>query len=646
MDIKRVDAANLQQEAVPAKTAAKVKEQEAPASDSVKDKVSLSGESRSSRKERVRGATDRAAIKAASLIKKGSGAYVGAFVSTIIGWTVAGALMGPAGALSGAIAGAIAGARLGWKWGGRSFEGDKNKDAQKADSTTMQKIKGTAVFKKLFGTKETKASTQLSDDKNKITVTNKVPVQGKAEAKITKGEKGGIKEAFKDNWLLGTQTIKNFPKFIYPTIKSATAVEKDLIYNTLDSLPIKDAAAIRSIEVVDGLEEGSGVLGTTSVEIWRDSSLQFSKKALGVEGLNTHVITHEVGHAADLSEGMYPVYTRSTITPFGKEPYVIDPYIDKPPTHIYAATHPLEDFAQSYSFFHVDPEKLKAASPEKFAAIEKFEKGNIFNRLVDNDVVKTVGKNVGKAIDAVPGLRTTLEVAGQVMGPVVMNVGAAEWKKGVEENDAVKRAEGKLTLASGTASVLKLTAPVGLAIAGTNFVIKHALKKGKIKPETAEKIADNILAIVTGPIGVTVHCAVKEMLSAKGHEQEDIQVDQKLGFKDKVHNWLIEKKFIKGEIIKPEKGPAHPLTTKDKIFMAEVGTGATIGGAAGTILGWQGGTIAGIAIGAAVGGPVGAIIGGVVGKIGGMIGGSYIGAAGGAKLGHLLNNLHDPEKTA
>lgn len=296
------------------------------------------------------------------------------------------------------------------------------------------------------------------------------------------------------------------------------------------------------------------------------------------------------------------------------------------------------------------------------------------------------------AIDKVPGLRLALDVLSAVTGPLTMHKGAGKIKKGITEGDKKKIFDGKMDLASGVAYSSRIAAPAGLAIDGVHWYLNRKIKKGKITLEKADSIATNMLAVATGPVGLTTHAAIDEMLGKSTGTEKDIRVGEaKSAMKatEPIGKYTVKKAIapvlgtliggIAGAVIgtvffggnalmgsaigaslgtpggilakeiftkkppvevtidgkKVNKDEAK-LTKDDKIYIAKVAGGAAVGGIAGTLMGASGGTLAGAAVGGLIGGPIGAGIGAFIGKVGGALVASHYGARAGAKIGKSL----------
>jgi hypothetical protein len=453
----------------------------------------------------------------------------------------------------------------------------------------------------------------------------------------------------------GAKVLKAIPSFLYPSIRNATAAEKKLILDTLDGLPLKDVTSVGTITMSDSLATNLGASGMARNEIFR-KAITFDRGELSIPGWGKDVIIHEVGHTRDFADGLLPLTGDSGIGPLGRGPWGKAPHITN-----YAATNHWEDFAESHVAFHENPESLKALSPEKFDAMQKIHEPTLYDKIMDRTGIREAGKKVSEAIDKVPYLRDTLQVAGAILGPVQSHHGATELQSGIRRDDPALRMAGKMDLAQGLAFTSKAAAPVGLGLLGLRMYLNNRIKAGKMSLEKAESIANGTLAVVGGPIGLTVFAAIKEMLRPddpagdarqgapaggarsqreSGPGETGQGALKKLTLEETNPETLFnpKEKFFKERSVAVDgvRRTDGDLTKDDKIFMAKVGTGAALGGILGTVAGWQGGALAGAALGGLVGGPFGAAVGAFVGKAAGILGASWFGAKLGAKLGRKI----------
>jgi hypothetical protein len=427
------------------------------------------------------------------------------------------------------------------------------------------------------------------------------------------------------------------PNILYPSIVGATAAERAVILDALDRLPLRDVASVSRIAVHPTLEASTGAAGVTQNLIW-GHVIQVGRESLAEPGWNTHVVVHETGHSVDLSGSSLPVFSgHSGILglpgrgPWGKPPYVVDEWDS--PQEPYAATNHFEDFAQSYTWHRLRPQDLARVAPEKARALAEIDRPTLYDAAFERPGVRRFGREAAEALDRVPGLRTTLQVAAAILGPLTLRSGAVKLRQGLLEDDRQARTEGLFRTARGLAYTTRLLAPLGLLTLLGEGLVGRLAASGVISASTAEKIAAGTLAAVAGPPGMIAYAACTEMLrTGKGVSSNDVPRplrETTASGREGLKQWY--------RTYEPASGVRgqDSLTRQDKVFMAAVGAGALLGGAAGTYAGWSLGAAAGGALGAALGGPLGAGIGRVLGGWGGSLAGSYAGARAGARAGRL-----------
>ncbi|MCL5773048.1 MAG: hypothetical protein M1536_01515 [Firmicutes bacterium] len=648
----------------------------------IQDKVETTSAG-STREKRIAAALAKAGFELAGATKTGTAAWTGELVGTALGFTLLGGIYGP---LIGGVIGAVAGVAL-----DRPSVNKKVKEAysdikEKAASElkeTGKHVKG--AFQNVFNHSGVKESAGDSGEGFLIST---------GAGKSGKPAKESILGKIKKGLGFSAKGAKAIPPFLYPSIKNATPAEHKLIIDTLDKLPLKDVVSTQSITINPALEKTMNASGLAR-NLFFEKPIDLGKESMAVEGFNEGTIIHEVGHTRDFTEGVIPYVGRSSFKPFGKPPYVYDPWIDTP-NDLYASTNHWEDFAQDHKFYHLQPSELEKTNPAKFKAMQELEKPGLYDKVMDRSGVRAAGRKLAELIDKVPGLRTAIDTIGTIMGPLEIHSGAGKIQDGFINKNDRKKLDGKLDMAAGVAFSLKAAAPAGLGIEGLRLYLNHQIKKGRMTVEEANKIADATLAASTGPAGLTAFAAVKELV---GKEKIDYKMgkelsEAKLAESDKKYGKAMAvgtaaasatgaalgfyagvhilgslaaglaigatgamaaipigvgivalgralRNIAKGEMegVKATKALENKsgLTKDDKIFIAKVAGGAAIGGTAGTILGIQGGAIAGAVVGGLVGGPIGAGVGAFLGKVAGSLAGSYAGAKAGAKLGKLLD---------
>jgi hypothetical protein len=645
------------------------------------------------REERIRIALARSARSGASVMKTATGTYSGFVIGTALGFGLIGGLYGPViGGLAGSI-GALILEEASSKRKAQISDGLKHigSSIRKSFQHTLKpesKVSGKTEGKKAGEARGPGEAVKTAADAREGSIVRQAGVPAAPEG--TKNPVSGVFGVLKKAVTGVGKGMKALPKFLYPSIRNATAAERELIEKTLDRLPLKSVVSTESITMNPNLAKDMGASGLAR-NMFFMHPIDFDRGELAVEGFNKGTIIHEVGHTRDFSEGLIPYFGSSSKAPWGKPPYVYDHWIDTP-NDLYASTNHWEDFAQSYKFYYENPAELEKTNPAKFEAIKNMEKPGLYDKVMDRTGIREAGKKLSQAIDKVPGLRLALDVVSEISGPLTIHRGSANIIKGLEDGDEKKLFDGKMDLASGIAYSSKVAAPAGLAIDGVHWYLNRAVKKGRISQERADEIASRTLKLATGPVGLTAGAAVDEMLGAKGQDLKGIRlVESRDKDPDPVSKWAWKKTLVllagtaaagvvgavaaglmfgPGAVLigsavgsmvgargtallrnifakkppadliidgKKVSGKEAALTRDDKIFMAKVGGGAAAGGVAGTVLGYAGGAAAGALLGGLIGGPIGAGVGAFLGKAAGSFALSYAGAKAGARLGKMLD---------
>ena len=477
-----------------------------------------------------------------------------------------------------------------------------------------------------------------------------------------------IKEFSKvtDSALTVGTALQSLPKFIYPSVVGATDAQVETIYNALDKLPLHQATASSTMQMVPGLIQtgisGMSQPGDSHVHILLDESYINNPRL--AEGL----VLHEQAHAVDYSGGFGLVGAHNWKGGFGKAPFVSG----------YAESNRYEDFAESFEAYNTDPEAFRQAFPEKAAAIERLSHADPLSAAADQPSVRRAGRNIGATLGKVPYLRTGLELAGSLVGPIQTHRGARKLIEGLESGDKGQQLDGKLNLATGLFLSIPGARPMalGTGIAG-NALRLTSREDNQQHMDEANKWANRVLAVSAGPVGMAVGAIVGEM------EANGMKLDESKGFS--AEGWQASRPgkgaMLKGTLatvggsvggallgaavggvlsgtpgaflgavwgqvaggvtglagysvhrtLKESKKQGDPLalTSGDKKFLGRTLGGAVIGGGVGTAAGALGGRALGQMVGQALGGPGAASVGGSVGGWLGALGLAY----GGAKLG-------------
>lgn len=507
----------------------------------------------------------------------------------------------------------------------------------------------------------------LENRRKGVEVESAAQYAGGAEAKATPKFSGT------DAALAAGTALSAMPRVLYPTISGATAAEKQMIQEALDALPLKDATSVATIDVVNGLQD-QGVAGVAH-SVFTHSRILLDRAEMAIGGWNKEVVTHEVGHTVDMREGLGPIMSASSRGGFGKPPFVSD----------YATTNRMEDFAESYVRYRNDPEALRRFADSKHEVIDRITQPSLGERLVDRPEVREASKNVSDAIGKVPHLRTALELAVGLLGPVQVHRGAEQLEKGFAEGDDNKKFQGKLTLAQGALLMIPGAAPMALGAAAAHLLLSGQVQHG-MDPARANDLASKVLAVSLGPVGMIGSAVAGEL------ERAGVDLDKASFQPGEFQAKKTGDSFLKGllwtvggmgagsvigaavgtafaglpgaligsqwghiggaalglsgygvarALQSRKEGGTHEamdLTRGDIGFLAKIGGGAVVGGAAGAVAGSLAGQFAGAAVGAAIAGPTGAAVGATVGRYAGMLGGSYALGKGGAALGRKLDS--------
>ena len=477
----------------------------------------------------------------------------------------------------------------------------------------------------------------------------------------------------------GVGAVANsLPKIAYPTLVGASEAKKAVFYNALDNLPLSGVTSAPTVDVVTGLEAvGASGLATPL--------FSHNRIFLDVDQMNisdnwaSEVLTHEIGHTYDFSVGVGPIGSRNFRGGgFGSEPFISR----------YAHTNRMEDYAESYAHFHLEPEKLQQVAPEKFVALESSQAPGLVDKALDRPSVRKAGRQIGEAFEAAPRLRNVLALGASLVAPFQLYRGAAEYEKGLQSDDVEARVNGKLSMASGAALLGPGTAPLSLLFTAGQMVTNQQLANGSITPEQAEKRADTALAVATGPFG-SIASSVSSELEGAGlliSNDKKLMNDAKLAFSPMGAKKTLAKMgggfalgaaaggillpLITGgsahalvgaaatgtwmgglvgataglglDVLRPTKSPdffglkqqdPQGLTGEDKKLLAKLGASSVVGGLGGAVGGYFGGQMIGQLIGSTLAGSAGGVTGAALGSYLGVLGGSLAGAKGGAKLG-------------
>jgi hypothetical protein len=302
--------------------------------------------------------------------------------------------------------------------------------------------------------------------------------------------------------------------------------------------------------------------------------------------------------------------------------------------------------------------------------------------LVDHPKFREAGKNLGETLGAVPLLRTGLELAGSLISPIMLRKGAMELQEGLDSGDPARKLQGKMNLSTGFLLGVPGAGPLALgAVVAHQALIRNAGTDTK-KLEAASKLANGVVALATGPFGMTA-LAVGGELKKSGIDVSKIDFTKKSD-----EHQVGAGKMLKGllatvggavggsiagvslgvalsgpngaamgavwgriaggllglsaygayEAFKDEGEQSSPydLNKGDKVFLAKIAGGAGVEALGGTVLGSLGGQAVGGVLGRVVAGETGGVVGSWVGGAAGTVVGAYEAGRLGAYLGHKL----------
>ncbi len=402
------------------------------------------------------------------------------------------------------------------------------------------------------------------------------------------------------------KTLKAFPSFIYPGLLNMTSEEKELLISTLDKLPLKDINSVKTITMKPFIDGASGLAHA----IPSSPHIDLSRKYLNYsKAWAEHVIIHEVGHTRDFETSLFgAIGFESKGYAWGKPPYISK----------YASTNRWEDFAESFSNYYREPEKLKAQCPEKYARLQELEKSNFFEKLIDNEAFRETGKFIGKNLEKIPYIQNGLAMISYITGFLQVYRGLGEMAKG--EKDVKSRMNGTLDFAAGLCFASKIFCVAGMAIDGAKQELNRAIDRQEITAEQAGAVIENTIGIIAGPSGKVINMILSKLPWRKLRKNNNENTET-VSFENK-------SKDIR------ETGSLHRAAA----IAAGGATGATAGGFIGPYLGVMGGF--------ALAGPVGGWLGLIAGAIAGVTAGSRLGGKAGKAIGETMEKMsvNQPEE--
>ncbi len=412
---------------------------------------------------------------------------------------------------------------------------------------------------------------------------------------------------------LYTKIMKSMPRFIYPSVHKASDAERELVYKTLDKLPMSYITASHTITFSDKLAKEVNAAGLFQ-DFGYDGiiTLDRSQMALSDEWAQ-YVITHELGHANDFMWAHQLNGLISSKPPFGKPPYITD----------YASTKPLEDVAESYAYYHLAPESLKSVAPEKYCALEKIETVKSLdplNIVAGQQQVRSLGRTIGEFLSKIPyPVRTFMVGLGTALPLLSLRSGAEKYLDSINKRDPKKGLTAKLTMTTALASLLS-TPTVSLSTVVMAYTLTKAVEKGKISMDTASKIVEASMALILGPIGCAIAGIYHGLNSVSRHREvsEDMAVQDKLSGKQVSRSGSERRSESKGE----KANGILSILKKYRHVIAMIGSG-----------------IAGAVIALALSNPIGPILGTAVANSFGFSAGAVTEIVGGRLITSALTYL-------
>jgi len=328
-----------------------------------------------------------------------------------------------------------------------------------------------------------------------------------------------------DTTLQFFKTLKSFPKFIYPSLINMTGDEREMVLSVLDDLPLKQATAVKSITMVNSLPGGSGGAGPVPfspfVLLSRDSlsgNIEWAKE----------VVTHEIGHTVDYDTGLYglpKLFSESSKAPWGEPPYITS-YAEKGP-----GWYPAEwdDFAESFAYYHRNPEELKTKCPEKFERMAEMEKNGFFQGLIDKEAFRETGKFMGSIMEKVPYLQNGLSMITFVAGLVQAYKGLGELRRSEKTGDPKLKMNAIMNFAAGSCFASKLFCIVGMGIEGAKSELNRAIEKKQITAEEANAVVQATVGVIAGPVGNAINWVWSKTPWGKKYEINKDTIEQLTG---------------------------------------------------------------------------------------------------------------------
>ncbi len=490
------------------------------------------------------------------------------------------------------------------------------------------------------------------------------PVQGPKDNGLAEGA------------LTAGAALRSLPNIAYPTLVGHTEAQKAVVYGALDKLPLSGVTSTPTIDFVTGMDQ-AGAAGLAT-PLFSQSRVFLDRTNMAYsDAFMEEVTIHEIGHTYDFTKGAGPIGNISHRGGgFGKAPFISD----------YAHTNRMEDFAESYTSYHLEPERLAEVAPDKYAALERVQQPGVVEHSLDRPSVRDAGKRIGTAFERAPRLRNLLALGSSLLSPFQLYRGAANYEHGVQSGDKETLFNSKMQLAMGSTLFFPGTAPLSLAVAIDRMAVNQQLKDGSMTADEANAHADKVLTLATGPFGFVASSLQDELkrggllTEAQHLGVDDFQLSSSDSKAGRSAAWmaggfalgaaaggvltpLLHASSAVGIVGQAANGTwlgglagaalglgmghltrtqssgfgldqqASALTKEDKSLLTKLTVPTVLGGAAGAVAGGYAGSQAGRLLGQSVAGAVGGVTGATVGQYLGMLGGSYAAAKGGAKVG-------------
>lgn len=295
---------------------------------------------------------------------------------------------------------------------------------------------------------------------------------------------------------------KALPDFIYPSV-FGTAAEKAQIWRTLDSLPMHDAVRPITVTVRESLGSDN-LLGVTRPAI---NSIDINRTGIGMSDPANfeYTLVHEIGHTRDYQNGgVVSVLTggHSADAPYGSPAYVSR----------YAGTMKQEDFAETYANYRLDPEHLRNVNQAKYEDMQRLDRPNFMEALVNREEFRETGKFIGAALEIHPWVRYGLSFATTVAAFNLATGGVGEVMSGVNAKDNMTMLSGATQLAAGAGLMFAYKHPaLGIAAMGAlgahrglEIARHRGAREGACVAAAVGGALGGTVGGVAGPLGLTM----------------------------------------------------------------------------------------------------------------------------------------------